>query len=546
MRFGDAIPSGSRLRKPGAPGAKCPTMVRYLLHLSDLMFNTDDDAAQHRHEFCGFEVPMPILWGLIMLRSFNRWWTVPELVGHNMWCYPSPGPDDAAYKPVNETARNDDVYVKVWICTPADRELPAEELCSFMSIHRGEVMESTDSGGDFETDAEGEDLTSSFSSDYPMTSASQPINISSTPRRRERGVSESVSRSSVASSHYNVSEASYRPAVENYPQYQTPSQRNFTMPGPSYPTEGDIRNSFQNPRYFGSRQQSGVIFDDDMDNSDPPANQSLEDRYMRRVLPRHHLYLDLSEDEYKDLKRNGSGIPLVPPMPVSETTAERPSRHRRHYESAQYSNHPREISSSRHRRPREDDYVRRQWQQQHEQHEQTEDFLMDDLENDDAGSGFFPPSVRQYDTSVLSTTPRQRRSRHDTAGTSYTGQHDTIIPSSVDSRSPTSPQYRLDSRPLSFETARFNRTSGFDDQQDLDADWQYINQVPEPRRTRHAEDAAGSSNYRPSDRDRPSRQPRSGHSSRPDGRPDERSERWPDDSRQDYSSSHRSSYWPRN
>ncbi|KAK6354535.1 hypothetical protein TWF696_003678 [Orbilia brochopaga] len=568
MRFGVDSDVGAQISGLQKPGGNCPVMIRYLLHLTDLMVNSDDDADQHSHEFCSFQVPMPILWGLIMLRSFNRWWTVPDLMDGG-WCWDSgrPGHDGTPFKPVNETALYDDVYLKIWVCTPAERGLPAPGSCSFMLTHRGEAMESTDSSG-FET--EGEDLSSSQSSDFMTTS--QPINITNSRYGRERGSSDAMPpRSSVSSSYRPDREPSHRQTraphglgesqraggVENYRQgrysqtagsnsYVSPPQTYYTAPAAPFPFEEDAAGSFRSASYLDRRHDPRTRLDDAVQDSEHSSRQSIEDTYMERVLPKPYLYLDLTDEDLHDLKYNGTGIPLTPPVSASEATTSGPRwRRRRPREGSQHPEPPVEMSYSMQDRVPDDDYVRVQWERHYEQPEPRAEYSMDELSSIHAGSEFSPRSASQHDFSNLSSTPRQRR-RHEGTGASYSQRYDNTVSSPgydntvsspIDSRSPSSPLYSYGSSYRPFE---FDRPSELSRSQE-DAEFERINQFFASGGTRATEDAAGSPRYRSNDR--PSRQPR-GYPPRADERPEGRNARRPDDSRQDYSSSsHRASYW---
>ncbi|EWC47510.1 hypothetical protein DRE_00478 [Drechslerella stenobrocha 248] len=140
------------------PGGNCPTLIRFLLHLTNLLVTEEDDEHQHQHGLCNFEVPISIFWGLLGLRTFNRWWVIPHLIRDSAWCGTDtrPGADLTPYKPVNETLPKD-LYLKVWVCVPAERDFYSSSLCRFRSTHRGEVVSDRDvrDSSDLESDMEG-------------------------------------------------------------------------------------------------------------------------------------------------------------------------------------------------------------------------------------------------------------------------------------------------------------------------------------------------------------------------------------------------------
>ncbi|KAF3920195.1 hypothetical protein AA313_de0205570 [Arthrobotrys entomopaga] len=96
LRFGEqpsiSREGNGRVRKPGP---NCPRAIRYLLHGSNLMVNSQDDPAAHSHDICHFDAPVGIFWGLLGLRSLKNWWVVKELINEGLWFHEDPRPPES-------------------------------------------------------------------------------------------------------------------------------------------------------------------------------------------------------------------------------------------------------------------------------------------------------------------------------------------------------------------------------------------------------------------------------------------------------------------
>ncbi|KAF3920969.1 hypothetical protein ABW20_dc0101027 [Dactylellina cionopaga] len=112
MRFGAPPPAMNTFTRK--PGSKCPMAIRYLLHRTNLLVGQNEDPSPHDHERCYSDFPIGIFWGLLGLRTINRWWVVRELIEENSWCRRDgrPGFDAAPYRPMNDQpAYDEDIYL---------------------------------------------------------------------------------------------------------------------------------------------------------------------------------------------------------------------------------------------------------------------------------------------------------------------------------------------------------------------------------------------------------------------------------------------------
>ncbi|KAJ6261593.1 hypothetical protein Dda_4263 [Drechslerella dactyloides] len=539
MTFGvDAGPPSSKLQKPGSG---CPTMVRYLLHLSDLMVTRADEPQRHAHELCNFVVPYTILWGLIMLRSFNRWWTVPGLMNESMWCWMNPRPDHKndteAFKPVNATALQDNVYLKIWMCVPANAE-PQSLL--FTLTHRGDIPDPTDSTGEGETDAEGDEFEPYQPYRY-MPSSSQPKNIPRELARPERMPPESMPHKSRVSVHSRESFPSRTRGFEDYEQFGAPVSTSHmptrwednTLPTAPLQFETDTQDPFHNPPPSSWRRP---VLEDTFHGN----QYSLEKHYMNRVLPNELVHPHLTRKQFEDLIWKGTGIPLTAPAVAPETVADRTERS--HPEDARHTDYPMEMPFSSHGRADGFEYVDASRQPHVNQFGHEEIFPTDEYNDFEPSDEPFSQSVPKHahGISAPSSTPRHRKPRYESTRTGYGQQWVDPDPNPVDPHAPTSPLYRLSSLPpSSYQSPRA---------------YPHGDMLPhEPANIDHSmaynqsnwdeADAAGSFGYRPSGRS--DRQHWSEYSSRPDGRPGGQNTKMPGDPRQGYSSSPPRSYWPK-
>ncbi|KAK6356873.1 hypothetical protein TWF718_001213 [Orbilia javanica] len=165
MRFGENAPPGYPVREPSGG---CPNPIQYLLHKTDLLNPNPND----NHEVCFFDVPVGIFWGMLGLRSLDRWWVVQDLIEEGDWFRTSPPrgtlPEDfdpTPYQPVNAPLPTG-IYLKIRIAVKCDR--PELKHSYFRFRPRGDIhvdeVEGTDdeyrteAGSDYgDSDAPGSD-----------------------------------------------------------------------------------------------------------------------------------------------------------------------------------------------------------------------------------------------------------------------------------------------------------------------------------------------------------------------------------------------------
>ncbi|EPS39902.1 hypothetical protein H072_6202 [Dactylellina haptotyla CBS 200.50] len=158
LRFGEAPPV-ERTGPIRKPGPNCLAAIQYLVHRSDLGLHDGDDPNDHRHESCSVALPVGIFWGLLGLRTLNRWHVVKAMLQESLWLGTNgpPGTDPEPYRPVTGVLP-DGLYLKIWIAVPYSRD-PLTS-CFFRFDRYGEIVvdgeQSCDEGSETEREDNGD------------------------------------------------------------------------------------------------------------------------------------------------------------------------------------------------------------------------------------------------------------------------------------------------------------------------------------------------------------------------------------------------------
>ncbi|KAK6534117.1 hypothetical protein TWF281_005455 [Arthrobotrys megalospora] len=330
MRFG--TPAPTHVRKPGRD---CPmTPIRYLLHRTDLLRDADDDSAPIPHELCYFDIPVGIFWGLIGLRTLNRWWVVPELVEDGDWF--STHDDPASYRPVNATLPRG-VYLKVRIGVLVNR--PPLRHCYFRFAPRGEIV--IDDPAE-ESDAEGPARGESDNDDHPDLGSGrggEPVDV-----QGGELVMYGTRSHEEQSFSYGRSPRTSRPSRRHtgHGFYGSPQQPDVMMMSP--PSHGG---------YIPAPPRRRTTHDRSLGMSSPPSipdSLKFEELYISRQRLGPDLFLEQTDKDLKNLVRRGTGLDLE--NNLSSSFEESPvlpeiRRHQRYYSDDRYHKYENEDEDDR-------------------------------------------------------------------------------------------------------------------------------------------------------------------------------------------------------
>ncbi|KAK6516961.1 hypothetical protein TWF506_006841 [Arthrobotrys conoides] len=345
MRFGENAPSGHPIRRPGLG---CPKPIQYLLHRTDLL-DPDEDPGTH-HDLCFFDIPVGIFWGMVGLRSLNRWWVVPLLINHSEWWKTDPtGPeyfDPTPYQPVNATLPRG-CYLKIRIAVVSDR--PQLKHSYFRFLYRGEIqIDETDDEYQAEEDSDHDDHHFDSGPDQggDQVDSGEMQMIMYNPRSHEEQSDSRGGRRKVSKLlRRHTDRGSYgSPTYEDERMISPPHRENYIRAPPRRHNAGEEMMESPTPPSI-------------------PGSLKLEFLYIsdERLMP-DNLMLNRSEDDRQDLLRRGTGLGLnnlpssVEEEPLPGMRKRRKDRSRGHYRDYGHEDYMRDAPGERAQHYEEEDY----------------------------------------------------------------------------------------------------------------------------------------------------------------------------------------------
>ncbi|KAF3081784.1 hypothetical protein TWF102_009325 [Orbilia oligospora] len=348
MRFGANAPTGHPIRRPGLG---CPRPIRYLLHRTDLL-DPDEDPDTH-HDICFFDVPVGIFWGMVGLRSLDRWWVVPSLIHDGDWLKtdpPRPGSfDPTPYQPVNATLPRG-VYLKIRIAVVWDRPELHHSYFRFWprgDIHIDDPADDDEHRADEDSDNDDDNFGPGPDQGGEQADSGEMQIVMYNSRSHEE---QSVSRGgrhkvSKLFRHHNDNDRGYygSPPYEDVRMMSPPPHENYV---PVPPRRHNTAEEF-----MGTPTPPSI-----------PESLRLEQLYIseEKLGPRH-LILEQSKDDQKDLLRRGTGLGLNNlPSSIEEDLLPEMQSHRKggsrsHYRDYDHRGYTRDVPGERIKNPEEDD-----------------------------------------------------------------------------------------------------------------------------------------------------------------------------------------------